>query len=313
MRDALWRRALKVYAAHAGMLLFLFTVVAAIGISTDRHAITNLISFYLHEPVTALWTGFALIYNPPLLDILPMYVVLMFATPLALTLGIRGRWGIVLAGSLLLWLLAQFGLSRALYGAVVMLTGLKVPLHETGAFEIVAWQFLWIFGLYMGSARVTALQTQGAPPRWLVVPALAVGVGCLVWRHVVGQAPFGHASDLNVLFDKWQLAPLRLLDFTALVVLALRYGPALARVARLRFLEVLGAASLPVFCAHLVVVLLALAAVGDRRGAVPMWQELLLLAGSFVVLYAVAALVNRLDGERRMEREAERAISAGAA
>jgi hypothetical protein len=52
---------------------------------------------------------------------------------------------------------------------------------------------------------------------------------------------------------------------------------------------------LPVFCAHLVVVLLALALLGDDPYAYPVWMDVTLLAACFLALYGVAWLTLRLD------------------
>ena len=103
MRKSLWRRVGVVYRSHVAMLAFLFTVIAWIGIRSERQAITNLISFYLQEPSVALWTSLALIYTPPLLDILPMYVLFMALSPLIIPLAMRARGQaalIALSGSL---------------------------------------------------------------------------------------------------------------------------------------------------------------------------------------------------------------------
>ncbi len=292
MRAALWRRAGKVYLAHAGMLVFLFTIIAGIGISVRQPAIENLISFYLGNPATALWTGFALIYNPPLLDILPMYVLFMLVSPLVLSVGLRRGWFLILVVSVATWVCAQFGLANLLYALLAHATRLNVPLHETGAFQLVAWQLLWVLGMWLGSATASGRTREFEFPGWLVWSAVALAGWAFAWRHLFGQQPFGAESLYNVLADKWQLAPLRLLNFLALFVLAVRFGPRLAPfVARIRFLEVLGRASLSVFCAQLVIALLALCAIGDRFESVSLWDQIVLLAASFAVLYRVARSV----------------------
>jgi hypothetical protein len=129
---------------------------------------------------------------------------------------------------------------------------------------MLAWQFLWVVGLWMGWGRAMERPVQPTPfPRWAVAGALAYAGVHLVWRHAVGQSPFPHDPTLAVLYDKWQLGPLRLLNLMALLLLALHFGPALShRLPRWRALEMLGQASLPVFCAHLVLAILALAAFG---------------------------------------------------
>jgi 4-hydroxybenzoate polyprenyltransferase len=60
-----------------------------------------------------------------------------------------------------------------------------------------------------------------------------------------------------------------------------------------------------VFCAHIVVVLLVLAIIGDRIGRTPLWAETLLLVSTLIGLYAVALVSNRLDREERMKRSAQ--------
>ena len=288
MRTAFLRRAGLIYACQAAMLLFLFTVIALLGLRIDQPAITNLLSFYLAEPVTALWSSLLLIYEPPLLDILPLYVLFMLVSPWVLAHALARGWGGVLAISVMLWLLAQFGLGDALYRAVTDATGLTVPPEATGAFAMYAWQFLWVLGLWMG-----ATQAGGEPlptmPAWLVRVAVVVaGIG-LLWRHGVGQVPFPGDPGLNLLFSKWQLGPLRLLNLFALLVLTLHYGPALARrLPPMTWLQNLGAASLPVFCAHLVLVLLALALVGEPTAERALWVDLSLLAACFAALTVVA-------------------------
>jgi hypothetical protein len=290
MRRAILRRALKIYGCHVAMLAFLFTIIAAIGITTNRQAIKNLIAFYLQEPVTAMWSSLILLYNPPLLDILPLYVVFMLLSPWMLMVGLRLGWPPVLAISLLLWACAQFGLEKEIYEAISAYGGLKVPFSETGAFDVLAWQLIWTLGLSMGSRGVSRPISITKLPGFFVGTAALIALTGLIWRHVAGQAAFGADGTLNLLFDKWHLGPLRIVNFLALLLLTLRFGSLVSRAFRFRFLEVLGAASLPVFCVHLGVVLLALAAVGDSQGSTSLWLDLALLASTFCLLYATAWL-----------------------
>ena len=87
---------------------------------------------------------------------------------------------------------------------------------------------------------------------------------------------------------------MRLLDFLALLIVTIRWGSTLASWFARPLLSRLGAASLPVFCAHLVICLLALAFFGnqyDHRS----WQvDVALLIGTFAALYAVAETALRI-------------------
>lgn len=313
MREAFVVRALKLYACQLVLLLFVFTLVAKIGVTLDQPAITNMLSFYLRDPFTAVWSGVALIYSPPLVDILPLYVVLMLASPWVLTIGLRRGWTSIMVVSVALWFLAQLDLARLLYEAAVGVTGFKVPFSETGSFQMFAWQFIWMLGLWMGSSDAARRDLRAAFPRWLIGVVGTIGFVCFIWRHAVGQTPFGTLDALNFMFDKWHLGPLRLINFFALLVLTLHFGPRLRSTLRCRFLETLGAASLPVFCAHLVIVLVALAVAGDPKSEIPLWVDVALVAGSFTVLYAVARVFNPMKPPRAVEKEESAGLSAHAA
>ena len=321
MRDAFFKRALKLYLCQAGLLLFLLGVIGIVGVAMNQPAITDLVSFFLDNPSTALLSGLLLLYNPPLLDILPMYVLFMILSPLLLLHASRHGWGAIVVLSGLVWLAAQFGLSQAGYDALVRFTGMPVPFRETGAFEMLAWQFLWVLGLWIGSAQGAKRPVQPTPfPTWAVRFALVYALVHLVWRHAIGQAPFPHDPQLSMIYDKWQLGPLRLINFLCLMLLAMHYGEALVRrLPRLRVLELFGRQSLPVFCAHLVLAMLTLVVFGaiDPHRA---WSiDLALLLGCFGVLYLVARFSEQVDRKasaaktRFKERRAARRQPPGSA
>ena len=302
MQRALLQRALKVYMSQAATLLFLFTVIAAVGLRRDQAAVKNLAAFYLQQPHEAFLASLLLIYEPPLLDILPMYVLFMLVSPWLLAFALRHGWRSVIGCSLLLWLASQFGLGQRVYDSVVKLTGLSVPFNEMGAFDTYSWQLLWLIGLWLGASRNAPNVRPFRLPNGVVAVALAVALYFLHWRHSGsnGQAPFGGDVARNLLFDKWQLGPLRLLNLLALGILSVRFGPALLeKLPRQRWLERMGAASLQVFCAQLVAVLLVLAVFGDNQLARPWWGDALLLLGVFGALYGVARLT--LGAERKRE------------
>lgn len=306
MRGAFFKRALKIYACQIALLIFLMTVVAVMGLLAGQEAVINLIGFYLDQPLAALFSGLLLIYAPPLLDILPIYIVFMLASPVLLLHGLHRGWGGILGLSLLAWLLAQFDLGEAVYNAVTTVAPIPVPYRQTGSFEIWGWQFLWVLGLWMGSMQA---ERPDAPPlvfpRWMVNTAIGIALVGFVWRHVIGQNPFPGQASLAPLFDKWHLGPLRLINFMALLLLTMHFAPWLRRdLPRLPVLETLGRASLPVFCAHLVLALLALALAGDVQPQRPYWVDAAIVAVSFPALYLVAWVSGELDRRTAAKRAA---------
>jgi len=233
-------------------------------------------------------------------------VLFMLASPWVLTYALRHGWRAILILSAVLWLATQFELSRFLYGGVVELTGLPVPFSETGAFETFGWQFLWIFGMWLGSthARVPPEQRRPFPPA-LVYGAAIVASTFFIWRHIAGLGAFPDGNPLNFLFDKWHLGILRLVNFMSLVVLGIHFSGWLkAHLPRMRWLETMGRASLSVFCAHLVIVLLVLSVIGEPSPDRPLWRDLSLFAGSIFALYVVARLVSDNKTRRAVEAPA---------
>src|SRR4030088_241951 len=113
--EKLWRRTFKIYGYPLLMLAFAFTVAAAFAARTHRPALSNLLDFYLAHPVVAIIGSVLLIYCPPLLDILPMYVIFLFFTPVALSMSVRYGWKWILAGSGFLWLGARVGVRGVLH------------------------------------------------------------------------------------------------------------------------------------------------------------------------------------------------------
>jgi hypothetical protein len=302
MRSAFLRRVAKIYLWQVALLLLLCTVIAFIGAARQQPAIVDLLSYYWEEPLAAFVGGLFLLYNPPLLDILPMYVLFMLTSAPLLVHGARHGWAPVIVASVALWVAAQFGAGEAIYQWLAAQTRTQVPpVTQTGSFSIAAWQFLWVLGLWMGATRITtaAGEPEATPrrfPGWLVRGALLIALIGIVWRHAVGQVPFGAGAPLNVLFDKWTLGPLRLMNLFALMVLVIHFAPLLKRyLPRLRWLETLGAASLAVFVAHLVIVLLALTYLGAPTPERPLWVDVTLFAGAYVALYAVARVVQEVD------------------
>ena len=173
MHQAFWRRALKLYGCHALMLLFLFTVVMSVELRIVQLAVKNLASFYLAQPLTALLAELALVYEPPLLDILPMYILFMLASPWVLAHAMHHGWRGLLATSIGLWVLAQTGAPSEAYAMITTWAWIAVPYGETGSFVTLCWQFLWMLGLWMGAGSALANASTNAPNPLQVAASLA--------------------------------------------------------------------------------------------------------------------------------------------
>lgn len=285
VRSRLWARARRVYTYHLALLAFAFTVIATVAAGTARPSLRNLLTFYFDSPAVALVSGPLLLYQPPLLDILPMYVIFMACSPFVLSAAGRYGWRPLVTASSLIWLFAQLGGRAHLHAVACSLSGVKLPLEATGSFDLLAWQLLWVVGLWAGSRRGSGARQR--PPLALVGAAALVACGFLLWRHRVG----GIWIDLGVgaaLLDKWHLGGLRLLNLAALaVVVSQGLLPALGRL-RLGALALLGRASLQAFTAHVVLCLLSLGLLVDDDTPLSTLEEVIVLTFTFAAMLLVA-------------------------
>jgi hypothetical protein len=270
VRMRLWRRSLKIYGYHLLMLAFAFTVAAAIALHTHKAALNNLLDFYLAHPFVAIIGSVLLLYCPPLLDILPMYVTFLFFTPLLLSAAVRFGWKKILFLSGLVWLLAQFGLRDVVHNWIVHLTHLQIPLQETGSFNLFAWQAVWTVGLWAGARSATQESVLGKVPGWVVA------LSCTACIFFIGVrwgwlGPHLTEQALGIRIDKWQIGPLRVVNLVAFSVVVYWMRKYLLRMVAIEPFLTLGKASLQVFCTHLAFVFIGLALlvrdVGDDVGA----------------------------------------------
>lgn len=300
MQTAFHARALRLYLCQLGLLLLAFTLIAWLGVRNHQGGVTGLLEFFFLDPHAAVVGAALLLHNPPLLDILPLYIVLMLISPWLLRRGLQSGWRPVLAMSALLWLGQQWGLGKAVYDVMASHSGLPVPYRETGAFHWLAWQALWVVGLWLGTRR----QPLPRFPHWLLAPAALYALGMFLWRHLAGQDPMPGVPSIDLLLDKWSLGPLRVLNFASVFVLLVSAGPWLLKaLPRALPLELLGRHSLSVFCAHIVIALFTLAFFGSTQVVRPWATDLLLLTGALAGLFLVALGVQAHEhrGRRRAQ------------
>ena len=248
MSHRAWKRARHIYIVHLSVLLPVVLLVWALANSVPPLAIH--FKEFLDRPWGSLALMPLLLHQPPLFDILPLYVIFLATMPWLLAVVRRRGWGIVLAISALGWLAAQFNLDGRLLGDPAR----WLPLRW-GSFDILAWQFLWVCGLALGE---TSLRRPLVPSRFrlpLAVPAAVIVLIALLFRR--GFWPQDSLpSDIYLWMDKWTLGPLRLLNFAAWTVLLLAGNPQLP--ARLMApLALLGRNSLSVFAFHIPLVIAA--------------------------------------------------------
>jgi len=237
------RRAWTLYIAH----IFLFVIYTA-QVAYSAEALDR--AYYLDEtkldvlanaPYEAMLQALLLRFQPSLLNILPLYVMLLLIFAVALSLL---RRPVLLLGA-----------SFVLYAAT-RATGLNFQTWIAGEvwyFNPFAWQFLFMIGAVLSYA----------PPRWprvrwpfdaLSVAVLTAGL-VVIWvidlhPRILAAMP-GLVIRYVITEDKTGLHPFRLLSILALTWLVARTVPRGAAWLESRLaapLVLMGQNSLPVFC-----------------------------------------------------------------
>jgi hypothetical protein len=204
-----------------------FTAVAAVASHTGQSSLQGLLDFYLAHRLLAIVSSVMLVYCPPLLDILPTYIIFLLATPAALVIGRRWGWRVVLVPSALLWTCAQFGLRQLIHSQFVRITGFEIPLQNMGAFDLFAWQLLWAVGLWLGGSAPDRAK-QHLNSHLVAFVALAIASIFLVLRYALSDYTI-YQSSLAPWLDKWHLGLLRLINFASLAILFAAARPLLKR------------------------------------------------------------------------------------
>jgi hypothetical protein len=289
MAKQLWVRTARLYLYHVALLGVAFVVVAQLAAGGNRPALHNLLDFYFTAPKRALIYAALLIYRPPLLDILPMYITFLLLTPVILKVAAKMSWKIILAPGFALWLLAQFGLRQVLYDVGTRVAGINIPLSATGSFDLFAWQFMWLVGLYCGVRWSNDDLPVAAWARRMLMPAVLIVPILFALRYSVGRGV--ELGIFEVSFDKWHLGVVRLVNFAAIAALLIRFQSVIKPLA-IRPLVLMGQASLQVFCAHVLFCFVGLAIMGDAP-IVNGWHEAALVTVTLSGMFLTARIFNK--------------------
>lgn len=246
-----WRRSRQIYVVHLAVLMPMALIAWAL--ADVLPPLASHFSDFLVHPWGSLAFMPLLLHQPPLFDILPLYVIFLAVMPWLLAVARRRGWGVILAVSALGWLVSQYLHFRV--NANLPADPTRLLPFRWGAFDLLAWQFLWVCGLALGE---TSLRRPVIKPEfrfWLGVPAAGIVlVGLLSRRGLWPDAWL--PPDIFLLMDKWTLGPLRLLNFAAWTVLFLAWNPHPPKWF-LAPASLLGRHSLAVFAFHLPLVITA--------------------------------------------------------
>lgn len=298
MTRKLWARTLRLYGYHALLLAFAFLVAVPIASHGDRPGLHNLLDFYFTAGAKqAVVEAALLIYRPPLLDILPMYIIFLLFASVAIPLARKIGWKPILWTSFAFWVLAQFGFRSAEHTFMMRYIPTRIPLNEMGSFDLWAWQFLWFAGVWLGVRWAQETLPIETWAKRAAIPAVIIAVFCFIIRRKLA-----HGLELGAfefLFDKWHLGLMRLLDFAAVAALLILSQP-ITKTMAIRPLVLLGQSSLQVFCVHLLFCFAGLTLMGNAS-MLNGWRQFALLSMTFTAMLITAKIFSK--SEAKNERQ----------
>ena len=243
---------------------------------------------FLQEPHVAVMEALLLRFQPPFLDILPLYIVLMLVAPLGFVLPRRYAW-------------AALAASGALYLCVQLFhwTLSGYPDDRPWTFNPLAWQALFAVGALLGWAAASGRELIRPHP-WLTAAALLYLAFALVialsWTIAGVVEGFPALLDAALFpLDKANLSPWRFAHILALVYvvwIATRPDEPMYRSRFARPIVMCGRNSLNIFCLGVFLSMLG-DVVLDELGRAVSIQVMVNLVGCGVMI-AVAYSLDRL-------------------
>ncbi|WP_332689648.1 OpgC family protein [Devosia sp.] len=288
-----WARARQLYFVHIVITMLCLAIFAAAAKWFDLPEVLtrNNISALFQQPLSALVGIPLLTHQLGYLNILPLYMTLLLATPLFLLVGLRKPW-LMLALSIALWAAAgQFRFNLP-----------NFPNSGGWFFNPFSWQILFVLGLLSGAAMKVGQRFIPYRPAIFAIAA-AFLVLALFWARIpqlgeAGRAVLAGLADMGTpfyitAFDKTYLALPRLLHALALFYV-LGHLPIMRNLASSAVaapFRLLGRQGLAVFAVGTVLSLL-LQVIKTPRQPDPLVDGLM-LGGGILALLALAWLLTR--------------------
>jgi hypothetical protein len=214
------RRTWQIYVAHVFLFVVYLVEIGYFGqkFGEAEHAASFNVKIFLDRPAEVLYEGLILKFKPVNMDVLPLYIVLMLASPILVWGLLRSR-NITLLASIALYVAArQFGWNLASF-----------PEGNSWYFNPFAWQLLYVSGAWLAVGGAAA-----SMPLIRSRALLVFGVAYLLFAFVMAMA--GRHPDIAQIFPPWfvgifnpndktNLAPYRFLHFIVIAALVIRFMP----------------------------------------------------------------------------------------
>ena len=211
----------RVTARRAGRIYFYYIFSSAATVLAVAIAMKQNSSFTkyfgIEHPLNAMWSALWLISLPPYSEIFVLYIILtLVVVPAFLIAGERYRL-LALATSGVIWMGAQ------------IFSGFLAPLTHHLILNPLAWQFLFVIGLFVATKRDFKQPTllSRSQLHWAVVAASTIVVGVFLYKLLQARSGFDVAwmrlEPSTLASMKEDLSPIRLVHFLSVALLIAVY------------------------------------------------------------------------------------------
>jgi hypothetical protein len=176
-----------------------------------------------------------------------------------------------------------------------------------GSFDLWAWQFLWILGIWFGVRWAQDKLPLEIWAKRAIIPAAVLVIAFFVLRRAIS-----HGFELGAaefLFDKWHLGILRLVNFAAAATVVIYFQSILKPLA-IKPLVLMGQSSLQVFCVHLLFCFAGLTLLGNAS-MLSGWKQLGLLTATFSAMLLTAKLFSKSEAKQERQPKPDLPLEAG--
>ena len=263
VRKKFFNRALDIYKYQ--ICLLLIALVLLLGSGAIKEFWYSNLDLLIDAPFKGFLLGGLLLYQPTLLDILPLYCLFLLLSPLVFTQIFKGNALWVFLISLLFWGLSQKGFREIFFNLFVQGRDFK-PSH----FNFFAWQFLFFSGMILGYFQIYKrnLVDNFLHHRGLFIVSLLLCIVFFVVKHTGLEPGFININHFN---GKSNLGPLRLLNFLVLSHVIAFLLNRFKNAGKFSPVELLGRHSLQVYSFHVVLILIALPFLNNLASFAP-WE-----------------------------------------
>jgi len=245
------KRAFTIYKYHLMVFLLIILIFYSHSLM-EEYWYYNYTDFKLlfQKPFYSVLLSSLLLYQPIYMDILPMYAIFLLLLPMALKSFKNGRPGMVLTLSFLLYLLGTLDQGFNLFPRFHFME--KV---DTGFFNLLSWQLLFVGGVYLGYLTYQNKTSHLLQNKKLFYSAAIICTLLFFFRNA-GYLYESLELSSEYWVSKENLGPLRLLNFTALLIVLSYLASRFKQWFSFKPICYLGKYSLEVFSFHILLIVI---------------------------------------------------------